>query len=379
METQKFYALVGHCKMADGLELGISTYAFDPRTGEMVYRGSYERGLRVGAQTWCPEHGRAYAVDEFWSLEGHTGGGGHVAALTMAEDGTLTRTALQRTFGTNPSYLTVDATGRYLLVTHHCTEHFITRLVKTDRGYDAEVDYDLCTLLLYRLEENGDIGPIADVYSVPGVDGPEGHRFPHLHCVVSDPQRKYFVVCDKGLDKIYTFRIDYEREKLVKCAEIDDKPGSAPRYCCFHPTKSIFFGNCEGLSEVTAYALDTETGAIRPVASCDGMPEGVEQVAPSDIVIHPNGRFVFLSERKTNSISVLEVLHEGALLRRQTIPCGGENPRGLCVTPEGRFLLAANMQSGSVTRFAIGMDGLLTPAGQTETGGFPGNIQIIRL
>jgi len=379
MEEPKFYALVGHCKMANGLPLGVSTYAFDPMTGEMAYCGSYERMLRVGAQAWCPEHGRVYVVDEFWSLEGRTGGGGRVAALKPTEDGALVKTSVQRTFGTNPSYLAVDATGRYLLVTHHCTEHFVTRLVRTEQGYDTEVDYDLCTLLLYRLEENGDIGPIADVYAVPGVDVPGGHRFPHLHCVVPDPERKYFVVCDKGMDKIYTFRIDYQREKLIKCAEVVCKPSSEPRYCCFHPSKSVFYGNYEGISEVTAYALDTESGMFRPVASCDGMPENVEQVSPSDIVIHPNGRFVYLSERMTNSISQLEVMPDGAMVRRQTVSCGGENPRGLCVTPEGRFLLAANMQSGNVTRFAIGTDGGLTLAGQTETGGFPGNIQIICL
>ena len=378
---EKYYALVGHCKMAPGLKLGVSVYDYDPATAAMTHIGDFDRGLKVGAQTYSAEHNKVYVVDEFWSLEGKTGGGGHVASYNLnKETGNLERTGIQRTFGTNPSYLTVDKTGRYLLVTHHCTEHFVTRLVKTEKGYDAVVEHDLCTLLLYRLEENGDIGPIVDVFEVPGKDVEGGHKFPHMHCVVPDREKNYYIICDKGLDKLYSFRIDYENERIVKCHEVDGKPGSEPRYCNFHPVKPIFYSNHESSTEVSIYGLNGADGKFSLLGSCESVQrEEGEHISPSDIVVHPNGRFVFTSLREKNVISVLEILGDGELVRRQTLSCGGVNPRGLCVSPDGRFLLAANMQTEAVSVFTIGEDGLLTPVSEVHTGGFPGNVQIIRV
>ena len=375
---EKYYALVGHCKMAPGLNLGVSVYDYDPATASMTHVGDFDRGLKVGAQTYDPKTNKVYVVDEFWSLEGKTGGGGHVASFDLCrENGNLTRTSIRRTFGTNPSFLTLDKTGKYLLVTHHCTEHFVTRLVKMAYGYDAVVEHDLCTLLLYRMENNGDIGPIVDVFEVHGKDVEGGHKFPHMHCVVPDQNRDYFIVCDKGLDKIYSFKIDYENEKIVKCHEVEGKPGSEPRYCNFHPVKPIFYSNHESSTDVNIYKLNREDGSFALLGSCESVArENGEHINPSDIVVHPNGKYVFTSLREKNVISVLEIVDDRTLVRKQTLSCGGINPRGLCVSPDGRFLLAANMQTEAVNVFAI-EDGFLTPVHVVHTGGFPGNIQII--
>lgn len=377
---EKYYALVGHCKMAPGLKLGVSVYDYDPATAAMTHIADFDRGLKVGAQTYSPKHNKVYVVDEFWSLEGQTGGGGHVASYNLQKNGRLERTSIQRTFGTNPSYLAVDKTGRYLLVTHHCTEHFVTRLVKTENGYDAVVEHDLCTLLLYRLEENGDIGSIVDVFEVHGKDVEGGHKFPHMHCVVPDQEKNYYIVCDKGLDKIYSFKIDYGKEKIVKCHELEGKPGSEPRYCNFHPTKPVFYSNHESSTDINAYELNPGNGQFRFAGSCGSVPENMmEDISPSDIVVHPNGKYIFTSLRQRDLISVLEIQEDGSLVWRQTRSCGGVNPRGLCVSPDGRFLLTANMQTGAVNIFAIGEDGLLAPVSEVHTGGFPGNVQIIRV
>lgn len=374
----KYYALVGHCKMAPGLQLGVSVYDYDPATAAMTHIGDFDRGLKVGAQIYNPKTSNVYVVDEFWSLEGKTGGGGHVVSFHLCKDtGKLERSSIRRTFGTNPSFLALDKTGKYLLVAHHCTEQFITRLVKMAYGYDAVVEHDLCTLLLYRLEDNGDIGPIVDVFEVPGKDVEGGHKFPHLHCVVPDPNRDYFIVCDKGLDKIYSFRIDYENEKIIKCHEVEGKSGSEPRYCNFHPMKPIFYSNHESSTEVNVYELNREDGTFSLLTSCESVVrENGEHISPSDIVVHPGGKYVFTSLREKNMISVLEILDDRTLVPRQTISCGGVNPRGLCVSPDGRFLLAANMQTETVNVFSM-EDGILTPAHTVHTGGFPGNIQII--
>lgn len=376
---QNHYLVVGHSQKTPGLLQGISIYRYDPNTAAVSPVGQYDTSLKIGNQIYDSKRHTVYAVDEYWSLAGQTGGGGHVVSLSLdGATGHLTRTSMQRAFGTNPSYVALDKTGRYLLVTHHCTEHFVTRMVKTDGGYGSETLYDLCTLLLYRVMENGEIGPIADAFEVHGHDLYGEHRFPHLHCVVPDHERNFFLVCDKGLDKIYSFRIDYEKEKLVKCGEVDGEPGSEPRYGNFHPTKPIFYSNCEGCADVNIYRLDTDSGEICLLGTCESVRgEASVNAMPSDIVLHPDGKYVYTSLRRENLISVLEILDDSTLVRRQLISSGGDNPRGLCVSPDGRFLFAANVRSGVVQCFSIDSDGTLAHVSCLETGGTPGNIQIV--
>ena len=62
-----------------------------------------------------------------------------------------------------------------------------------------------------------------------------------------------------------------------------------------------------------------------------------------DIKIDRTGCFLYCTNRGDESISVFAVIDEGSDLERIDVtPCGGIHPRGLCLSPDGRFLLVAN-------------------------------------
>jgi 6-phosphogluconolactonase len=62
-----------------------------------------------------------------------------------------------------------------------------------------------------------------------------------------------------------------------------------------------------------------------------------------DIKFDRRGRILYCSNRGDESITVFAVSDEGrALDQIDTTPCRGEHPRGLCLSPDGRFLLVAN-------------------------------------
>ena len=86
---------------------------------------------------------------------------------------------------------------------------------------------------------------------------------------------------------------------------------------------------------------------------------------------------MFTSIRRKNLIAVHRIGTNGMPVRYQVVDCGGRNPRGLCVSPDGALLLCANTESHTVTEFAIGVDGSLTLLRSIDVGGCPGNIQII--
>ena len=377
--STKSYAVVGNAKMSSELELGISVYEFDEATAKMTPVGTFAKDFRLGAQFFDSSRNILYAVDEFWSLNGRTGGGGRVAAFGFdPESGKVTMKNAQRTFATNPSYITLDKTGKFLLVSHHCTDRFVTRVVETVDGFAGEVLYDRCVMELFEVLEDGSIGKMLDVYEVKGNDLEGEHAFPHLHCVIADHQRNFFMVCDKGLDKIYSFCIDYEHKKLVKASEFSAEPHTDPRYGCFHPTEPVFFSNCEAGPDINVLRENESTGELTLIGRTPCLENPEKPYEPSDIVIHPGGKFLYVSIRTKNLISMLEVKDDMSLELKQTVSSEGENPRGLCVTPDGRFLLAANMQTAAVSGFSIAGDGTLSYIGVLAEGGYPGNLEVIR-
>ena len=85
----------------------------------------------------------------------------------------------------------------------------------------------------------------------------------------------------------------------------------------------------------------------------------------AEIVVHPNGRFVYASNRGHDSIAVFTVdARNGRLTRLANTPTGGNVPRNFAVDASGRWLLAANQRSNDIVAFAIDpSSGTLTPNG----------------
>jgi len=70
--------------------------------------------------------------------------------------------------------------------------------------------------------------------------------------------------------------------------------------------------------------------------------------------VHPNGRFVYASNRGHDSIAVFAVdARNGQLTLLANTPTGGQTPRNFVIDPGGRWLLAANQRSDSIVTFAI--------------------------
>lgn len=63
-------------------------------------------------------------------------------------------------------------------------------------------------------------------------------------------------------------------------------------------------------------------------------------------------RFLYVSVRGENVIAVLEA--RGTRTRViQRAPCGGDHPRDILLSPDGRFLLAANRNAGGLVCFTV--------------------------
>ena len=73
----------------------------------------------------------------------------------------------------------------------------------------------------------------------------------------------------------------------------------------------------------------------------------------ADIQVAPDGKHVYASIRGLDTLSVLEVGEDGLLSLGETTPCGGRTPRNFAITPDGKYLLAANQDTDNVAVFQI--------------------------
>jgi 6-phosphogluconolactonase (cycloisomerase 2 family) len=191
------------------------------------------------------------------------------------------------------------------------------------------------------------------------------------------------VVCDKGMDKVYTYRIDRENGKLVYLnAWSAPEVACFPRYAAFHPTKNVLYVNNENFAQLNAFHYDEETGALERfhkvylLPEDPGMVDG-KPVGAQDILVHPNGRTLYCTLCGLNLIVVCRLDEDGVPTPVQQIQSRGNLPRGIALSPDGRFLLSGNMVSGDVTVFAADEDGRLTDTGKTFEAVSPSAIRMM--
>lgn len=376
-----------HARPAKGK--GISIFSYDEENGALELIETICPDVAAGQLYLDAENGILYSNDECGERRGEIGGGGYLLAFRIdPECGRLTLMNRKDSLSPEPSYLWLDKKGRHL-VACHCGDPFhVTRIVRNQDGsFDNEVLFDDSAVVMFRLNEDGSLGDVCDVSVNPGtggkgensqvnVDPVSGHIqlvevLSRLHAVVGSPDGELLAVCDKGMDKVYTYRIDREAEKLVKLGEwAAPEVACFPRYCAFHPEKDVLYVNNENLAQLNSFHYDTATGRLERfdkvylLEEDPGLVDG-KPVGAQDIMVHPNGKVLYCTLCGLNLIVVCRIDGDGTPRPVQRLDSRGNLPRGIALSPDGRFLLSGNMVSGDITVFAVDEEGLLTDTGST--------------
>lgn len=405
--SERMYAYVGNWNfnLVDGkYDRGISCYRYDPENGSLELIEVYDREVAAGQMYLDNERALLFVAYEVCSRRGEIGGGGYLRAYRInREDGTLTLLNEIESLCAAPSYVWPTEDGKHILACHCADPFHANKLRKNPDGtWGNEVVMDDSALILVRVNEDGSLGQIADAYITPSngklvedsrilVDPITNHIqltrvISRQHAVIGSPSGKLFAVMDKGMDRIHMFKVDSENEKIVLVDSYQDDWGVFPRYGVFHPTLPILYSNNERACVIHAFHYDEETGKLTFLQEEEALlPEfkGKEYsvkcrpMGAQDIAIHPNGKTLYCTvEGGDNLITVFSVDEKGSLKLIQNIDCGGVMPRGVCISPDARFLLCGNNTSGDVTTFMIAEDGTLTATGNVFPSVSPSVIKI---
>jgi 6-phosphogluconolactonase len=273
--------------------------------------------------------------------------------------GRLTIQNRQPTGGRNGVHLAIDATDRFLAVANYATG----------------------SLAVLPINPDGSLAPLSDLATMTGTPGP--HRMQqessHPHHCPFDRTGRFIVVPDKGLDKVFVYRLDTGRGKLVPAnpAEVVARSGAAPRHVDFHPTQPYAYVINELDSTITAYRFDPDTGALKPQQIVTTLPSSYTgNNTGAEIAVAPSGRFLYGSNRGHDSIAIFAIdTSTGLLTSIGWEPTQGSTPRFFGLDPSGTRLYAANQNSDTVVIFLVNQTtGKLTPANETVKVASPSTI-----
>jgi 6-phosphogluconolactonase len=132
-----------------------------------------------------------------------------------------------------------------------------------------------------------------------------------------------------------------------------------------HPNNRVIYTVNEVSSTISAFAYDGETSALRIVETLRTCPDDFAgHNTGAQIVVHPNGRFLYSSNRGHNSIAIFSLDEDTGRPRLIGLePAQGDTPRNFNIDASGRFLVVANVNSNNLVPFRIDpATGRLTPA-----------------
>ncbi len=183
---------------------------------------------------------------------------------------------------------------------------------------------------------------------------PERQEKPHIHSALPAPEGKRLLVADLGLDKLFQYEVGekgklspYKLQPFVKTGD-----GQGPRHFAFHPSGKWLYLVAELDLSLLVYRYDRSLSRLEYLEEHSMRKEGPNSLA-ADVHVSPDGRFVYASVRGIDRIFYFSIGKNGELKCEGDFSSGGREPRSFDLSPDGRFLAAANQHSGNVALFSL--------------------------
>ncbi len=234
--------------------------------------------------------------------------------------------------GQGPCHVAIDGTGK---------------MVVTANYGDGSVS-------VFPVLPDGSLGRQSDLKTHAG-SGPNAGRqkSPHAHGVTFSPDDRFLLVPDLGTDEVRVYRVDLEKSRLEENGSVRVKPAAGPRHISFSPDGRHAYLVNELDNTVAAFSWDSESGVLKPLGSVPTLPQGFEgDNTTAELAVHPNGRFVYASNRGHNSVAVFARDEKsGELTPAGHCVLEGPEPRSFAISPDGEWLVVGNQRLNSVAVF----------------------------
>jgi 6-phosphogluconolactonase len=216
----------------------------------------------------------------------------------------------------------------------------------------------------------------------------------NAHSIITDQTNRYVFVPHLGTDQIFQFRFDAKTGRLASNtpAVVQMKAMTGPRHIIASTDNRFVYLLNELVATVTTLSLDAKTGLLTEVSSASALPAGTKLVpgaprgavgAPggppprntdndiwaSDLHLTPNGRFLYAAERTSSSLGAFSVDSATGKLTYLSSTPTEKQPRGFAIDPKGRYMIVSGEKSDTISVYAIDQaSGALTLLQKYPTG-----------
>ena len=256
--------------------------------------------------------------------------------------------------GGDPSSVAIAPSGKFAYVANQSTDDVSAFAIDATTGVLTEV-------------------PCGAPLACTGTRFPAGD-FPASIAV--DPSGRFAYVANKGVPVggVSAYAIDATTGVLTQI-DADPAPGVqifpaglAPTFVAVDPLGKFAYVVNLFSNDVSAYAIDTVTGALTPISclaplACNGT-RFLAGGNPSSVAIEPSGRFAYVANQSTDDVSAFAIdATTGVLSKVLCTAAPGcssgsnfravDHPTSVAIDPSGRVAYVANQVSGDVSAYGI--------------------------
>jgi len=326
----------------------IARYALNDRTGALQLLGHTKANGKVMPMALSADRQHLYAAIRSkplqlmsWRIDSKTGDLSQANAVPAAA---------------SYPYISTDQQGRFLL----------------GASYDGDVVH------VYRLAHDGKvIAPPVGSYKT-------GHA---AHSVIVDASGKEAYVGNLGTDRVLQLTLSAEGElQALGNGYVKTAAENGPRHSVLSPDNRYLYNIGEMGGIITQFRRETSGELVKVAETANAVAEkyqlehGKERPAnysdptpriwAADIRLTPDGRFLYVSERTSSTVSGYQVNPaDGKLTLVGSWPVE-KQPRGIAISPDGRWLIASGEKSAVTGSYAINaQSGTLSKVGEAPVGG----------
>ncbi len=300
----------------------ITLCRLDPASGEVSTLYAYKDVTAPGYLAFSPDKKYLYSVS--WKNK--------IVAFAVNKDKSLTLLNEQPSEGTNPCYVSVSPSGRLVFSAHYTSGNIIV--------FPASRDGKLLSAT-YR-----------EQYLGSGPDKPR-QAVSHAHCAVPGKDGKSFFVADLGADKIMNYRFDASGKVVPHPLQpsVAVHGGAGPRQIV--TTRRHLYLLNEIDATVCAFTIE-KNGTLTHIGTYTTLPAGYAGTnSAAAIRMHPNGKYLYISNRGYHAIHGFRVQPDGTLESIGEAREAIDTPRDFNIDPSGHFLLVANLATNDLAVYRI--------------------------
>ncbi len=176
----------------------------------------------------------------------------------------------------------------------------------------------------------------------------------HPHSIYVHPKGAYVYVPDLGQDAVIHYNFDPESGRLEIASRLKSVGGSGPRHMAFHSSGKFAYVNNEIASTVDLLSISENDGSIKIIDTITTLPEEFEGPnSTAQILLSPDERYLYVSNRGHNSIAIFKVGNEGKLSLMGHVPSKGESPRNFSIDPTGNWMAIVNQGGDNLVIYKV--------------------------